>query len=262
MAEVQVDRISYYYEMYGEGKPLVFIAGYGANHTAWRYIYPDFTGRYQVVIFDNPASGRTRDQEGPLTAESMADGVAGLIDALGLKTPHIIGHSMGGSIAQMLAIRYPDQIDRLIILNSCSRWNSRVLMAMQGLIDAIKCGASVDCQLEVSMPWLCGAKALADPDRTAALREMILDNPTPPSLKELERQYQVLSEFDSSDSLDRIKAPTLVVISDDDILALPAESEEMAGKISGSKIARLPGGHMSEYEEPEKLVAAIRLFLK
>jgi pimeloyl-ACP methyl ester carboxylesterase len=91
---------------------------------------------------------------------------------------------------------------------------------------------------------------------------MILDNPTPPSLKELERQYQALLEFDSSGSLDKIKAPTLVVISDDDILALPAESEELAKKITGAQIARLPGGHVSEYEEPEKLVAAIQSFLK
>jgi 3-oxoadipate enol-lactonase len=262
MPDIKVDGISYYYELYGEGKPLVFIAGYGANHTAWRYIYPSFTDRYQVVIFDNPASGRTIDQDGPLTAESMADGVAGLIDALGLRNPHIVGHSMGGSIAQMLAIKYPDKLDRLIIANSCSRWNSRVLMAMQGLIDAIKCGASLDCQLEISMPWLCGGEVLSDPDRTAALREMILDNPTPPSLKELERQYRVLVEFDSSDLLDNITAPTLVVISDDDILALPAESEELAVKIAGSQIARLPGGHMSEYEAPEKLVAAIQSFLK
>ena len=262
MPEIQVDSVSYYYELYGEEKPLVFIPGYGANHTAWRYVYPAFTDRYQVVIFDNPASGRTQDQGGPLTTASMADGVAGLIDALGLRNPHVVGHSMGGSIAQLLAIKYPDKIDRLILVNSCSRWNSRVLMAMQGLIDAIKCGASLDCQLEISMPWLCGTKVLADPDRTAALRDMILDNPTPPSLKELERQYQVLLEFDSSDLLDKIKAPTLVVISDDDILAIPAESEELAEKIADARIARLPGGHVSEYEEPEKLGAAIQSFLK
>ena len=262
MSEIQVDEISYYYKLYGKEKPLVFIPGYGANHTAWRYVYPAFTDRYQVVIFDNPASGRTIDQEGPLTAESMADGVAGLIDALGLRNPHIVGHSMGGSIAQVLAIKYPDKLDRLVIVNSCSRWNSRVLMAMQGLIDAIKCGASLDCQFEISLPWLCGEKVLADPDRAAALREMILDNPTPPSLKELERQYQVLSEFDSSDSIGKIKAPTLVIISDDDILARPAESEELAGKIYGARIVRLPGGHMSEYEEPDKLTDAIRQFIK
>jgi len=261
MPQIQVDSVSYYYELSGKEKPLIFIPGYGANHTAWRYVYPAFTDRHQVIIFDNPASGRTIDQEGPLTAESMADGVAGLIDALELREPHIVGHSMGGSIAQLLSIKYPDKIDRLIIANSCSRWNSRVLMAMQGLIDAIKCGASLYCQLEISLPWLCGEKVLADPDRAAALREMILANPTPPSLEELERQYQVLSEFDSSDSIGQIKAPTLVIISDDDILARPAESEELAGKISGARIARLPGGHMSEYEEPEKLTAAIRHFL-
>ena len=262
MSEIKVNGISYYYELHGKGKPLVFIAGYGTNHIAWRYVYPAFIDSYRVLLFDNPGSGRTRDRGETLTTEAMADGAADLIDALELDNPHIIGHSMGGAIAQELAIKYPDKIDHLVIVNSCSRWNGRTLMATQGLIDAIKCGASLDCQLEINMPWLFGDKALADKDRTAALREMILDNPTPPSLKELERQYQALLEFDSSGSLDQIKAPTLVVISDNDILALPAESEELAKKITGAQIARLPGGHVSEYEEPEKLTAAIRQFLK
>lgn len=261
MSKIKVNGISYYYELHGKGRPLVFIAGYGANHTAWRFVYPAFIDSYQVLIFDNPASGRTRDEGGNLTTESMADGIAGLIEALGLENPHIVGHSMGGAIAQELAIKYPAKVDRLVIVNSCSRWNGRTRMAMRGLLDAIRCGASLDCQLEINLPWLFGAKALADKDRTAALRDMILDNPTPPSLKELERQYQALLEFDSSGSLDKIKALTLVVISDDDILALPAESERLAESILNARIVRLPGGHVSEFEYPDLLAGLIRDFL-
>jgi len=262
MPIINIDGISYYYELHGKGKPMVFIAGFGANHTAWRYVFPAFIDRYQVLIFDNPASGRTRDRREILTVEMMADGAAGLIDSLEMKKPHIVGHSMGGSIAQLLALKYPVRIERLVIVNSVSRWNGRSLMALKSLIDATKNGASVDCQLEISMPWLFGKMALADQERKAALREMILDNPTPPSIEELERQYRALSEFDSSGLLDKIKAPVLIVISDDDILAIPAESEELAEKIADARIARIPGGHVSEYEEPEKLVAAIQSFLK
>jgi 3-oxoadipate enol-lactonase len=261
MPEITVNGISYYYELHGKGKPLVFIAGYGTNHIAWRYIYPAFIDRYRVLIFDNPASGRTRDGEETLTTESMADGAAGLIDALELENPHIVGHSMGGTIAQILAIKYPDKIDRLVIVNSASRWNGRTLMALKGLNDAIRCGASLDCQLEISMPWLFGSKALSDQDKREALRQMILDNPNPPSLNELERQYHALLEFDSSGSLGKIKAPTLVVISDDDILALPAESERLANSIPGARIVRLPGGHVSEFEQPDLLAQSIRDFL-
>lgn len=261
MPEITVNGISYYYELHGQGHPLVFIAGFGANHTAWRFVYPAFTDRHQVLIFDNQASGRTRDRGDLLTVESMADGVAGLIDALGLSAPHIVGHSMGGAIAQILAIKYPDKLDRLVIANSAAEWRGRPLMALKGLIDVIKSGGSLDCQLEVSMPWLFGHEALADQKRKAELREMILDNPTPPSLEDLERQFHPLREFDSSGTLGRIKAPTLVVISDDDILALPAESERMAESIPGARIARIPGGHVSEFEQPEMLAQSIRDFL-
>ena len=261
MPEIPVNGISYYYELHGKGKPLVFIAGYGTNHIAWRYVYPAFIDRYRVLLFDNPASGRTRDRGEDLTTEAMADGAAGLIEALELEKPHIVGHSMGGAIAQILAIRYSDKIDRLVIVNSCSRWNGRTLMALKGLNDAIKNGASLDCQLEISMPWLFGSKALSDQDQKGGLRQMILENPTPPSPKELERQYHALLEFDSSGSLDKIKAPTLVVISYDDILALPEESERLAGLIPGARIARLPGGHVSEFEQPEMLARSILDFL-
>lgn len=261
MPELRVNGITYYYEQMGKGKPLVFIAGYGANHTVWRFVYPAFLDNFQVLLFDNPSAGRTRDQGEALTTDAMAEGVSALISSLGLKNPHIIGHSMGGAIAQILAADYPDQIDRLVIVNSASRWNGRTLMAMQGLIDAIKCGASLNCQLEIIQPWLFGLKALNDPYRISSLREMILDNPIPPSIKDLERQYNALSSFDSSAKLNKIKAFTLVIISDDDILALPEESEEMAEKIPRSRIVRIPGGHASEYEEPDRLAQAIRRFL-
>ncbi|MDP8235240.1 MAG: alpha/beta hydrolase [Candidatus Erginobacter occultus] len=261
MAHIQVGDIRYYYELHGRGKPLVFISGYGANHTAWREIYPRFTDRFRVMIFDNPASGRTRDGGGELSAEAMAAGSAGLIRELGLGRADIVGHSMGGTIAQVLAADYPEVVDRLVIVNSAARWSRRMLMAQRGLLRALKRGISLDCQLELAMPWLFGRAALNDRKRAEALRRKLLDNPNPPTIGEMERQYPVLAGFDAAAFLPRISAPTLVVISDDDILALPGESEELAAGIAGAKVVRLNGGHVSGYEEPEKLAAAIRRFL-
>ena len=162
----------------------------------------------------------------------------------------------------MLAVNHPEKIDRLVIVNSAARWDERMLMAQSGLIRAIKHGVSVDCQLEIAMPWLFGASSLDNKTKAEALKKRLLDNPTPPTIEEMERQYSALSGFDSSGFLHQIKAPALVIISDDDIIALPRESEELAGKIAGARIARLPGGHVSEYEEPEKLAEAIRGFLQ
>lgn len=261
MPRIRVGDILYYYKLHGRGKPLVFIAGYGANHTAWRDIYPRFVDRFRALIFDNPASGHTRDGGGPLTAESMAAGMAGLIRELKLEKPHIVGHSMGGTIAQVLAANYPELVDRLVIVNSAGRWSERMLMAQRGLLQALQGGVSLDCQLEIAMSWLFGAAVLADRERVDALRRRLLDNPTPPTIEEMKRQYPALAGFDSSPFLRQITAPTLVIISEDDIIVRPEESEDLAGRIPGSKIARLPGGHVSEYEEPERLAEAIRGFL-
>ncbi len=260
MAEIQVGEISYHYELSGDGPALVFIAGFGADHLTWREVYPRLSGRCRILLFDNPASGRTRDAGGELTIEEMADSTAALLDTLGLERPAVIGHSMGGSIALALAARHPGRAARLVIVNSSPAWNRRTLLALEGVISSIKSGIDLDSRLKIIMPWLFGREELADPARAAKLREMLLDEPYPATVSGLERHYRALAAFDGRDLLTRIEVPTLVVSAEDDLLALPEETARLAAGIPGARLVRLPGGHVSQFERPQLLAETIARF--
>src|SRR5579859_2633380 len=96
MPIVRVNDIEMYYEIHGEGEPVVLIAGLNSDHTLYRGILPRLAASYQVVAFDNRGVGQTDKPDIPYSIEMMADDTAGLLDALGITGAHILGTSMGG----------------------------------------------------------------------------------------------------------------------------------------------------------------------
>src|SRR3989338_85192 len=114
--EMRVNGASIYYEMRGSGHPLILISGYTRDHTLWTPVLEALAARFQVLRFDNRGVGRTQDEGQPLSASLMAEDVRALAKALGLQKPHIIGQSMGGTVAQKLAAAYPDEIGKLVLL--------------------------------------------------------------------------------------------------------------------------------------------------
>jgi pimeloyl-ACP methyl ester carboxylesterase len=104
------------YRVVGSGAPLVMIMGYGATMEVWDPRFVDALARhYRVVIFDNAGIGQTQALATPLTIDEMADQTSALIDALGLGRTDVLGWSMGGMIAQALAVRHPAQVRRLVL---------------------------------------------------------------------------------------------------------------------------------------------------
>jgi 3-oxoadipate enol-lactonase len=118
MPSIRANEIEMYYEIHGEGEPLVLIAGLNSDHTLFRGIIPRLAEKYQVVAFDNRGVGLTNKPDIPYTIDMMADDTAGLLDALDIKQAHILGVSMGGRIAASLALRYPDRIKSLILVST------------------------------------------------------------------------------------------------------------------------------------------------
>ena len=94
-----------YYEVHGEGEPLLLIMGLGNDATGWMFQVPAFAEHYKVIAFDNRDVGRSSEAKGPYTLADMAEDTAGLMDALGIEQAHVVGGSMGGSIAQELVIQ-------------------------------------------------------------------------------------------------------------------------------------------------------------
>lgn len=113
-----VNGLNMYYEVYGNGKPLVLIHGsYMSIPLNWAHIIPLLAKERKVIVAEMQGHGRTRDISRELSYESMADDVSGLLKHLRIDSADILGYSMGGSVAFQVAVRHPEQVRRLIILS-------------------------------------------------------------------------------------------------------------------------------------------------
>lgn len=117
MEQVEVRDLSVCCELTGEGYPLVLIMGFSANMDWWDpELVDDLSKEFRVLAFDNRGAGRTvTPDEGEFTMELLADDTVALMDTLGVEKAHIVGMSMGGMIAQELALKYPEKVDKLVL---------------------------------------------------------------------------------------------------------------------------------------------------
>src|SRR5262249_51251302 len=110
MPKVQVNGSDLYYESRGTGDPLLLIAGFACDHTIWSLVVPILASRHRVVVFDNRGTGQTSSPDRDFSIRQLAEDAAGLLDAIGLTSAHVAGHSMGGMIAQELALAHPEKV--------------------------------------------------------------------------------------------------------------------------------------------------------
>ncbi len=261
MPTIQINNAQFYYELHGKGQPLVLVSGLAADHQAWLSILQPLIKQYRVLIFDNRGVGRTHDDGIALTIDQMAEDVAALATALGLRNPHFVGHSMGGNIVQRIGVRYPDKIGKLVLLTTSPKWRQAMLLAMKMIATIRENVADPTVAIQSIITWCLGERFLTQPGRYKGFIEMCLANPHPQSLCDYQRQLRALAQFDNRDHLHKIIAPTLVIYGKEDLLTLPAESEYMARQIPTSTLISLESAHIPSLETPAELTQALLTFL-
>ena len=261
MSTIQVDDIEFYYELHGEGHPLIFIGGYTTQLFVWELIIMHLKDQFQILIFDNQGIGRTKDSGGALTAESMADGIMKLADRLELKNPHVAGLSMGGTIAQRIGSNHGDKIDKLALIVTTAKWRQAMLRGVGSALRMREKGMEFDDNFSASLAWVMGEEFLLDPQKIEEVKKKVLSNPYPQSLEDQQRQYQVLMQFDGRSDLKKISSPTLILYAVEDVIALPYEAQHMAEHIPYSKLLECPGGHGISVSNPELIYENLKKFL-
>ena len=211
MPAVKVNDINMYYEIRGDGEPLVLIAGLGTDLTIYEPIIARLSKKYRVIAFDNRGVGRTDKPDIPYTIEMMADDTAGLLKAIGIKQAHVLGISMGGRIAMALTLQNPDLVKSLILASTYAR------------------------QVKNARPplWLRLMKYL--PIR--------MFRKYPQQGYAFARQLKASRSYDCSDRLDEIRVPTLILHGTKDNLAPLPRAVEMQEGIKSSKMITFEGGH-------------------
>src|SRR5262245_27585237 len=115
MPRIVVNGRHLFYGESGHGEPLVFLGGLGGDHRAFAVTARYFGTSYRTLALDARDVGQSDRAEGPYTTAEMADDVAGWLDALEIPSAHLVGHSLGGLVAQEVALRYPGKVSRLVL---------------------------------------------------------------------------------------------------------------------------------------------------
>ena len=113
-----VNGIKICYDIHGDGDPVILIHGFSDRKEHWRAQVGTLSKHFKVIRMDNRGAGKSDRPDGDYTMEDYASDIAGLMDSLGIEKSHIIGHSLGGMIAQNFAILYPNRVDKLILINT------------------------------------------------------------------------------------------------------------------------------------------------
>ena len=147
MPLTKINNVNINYYTVGNGEPLLFIAGLGADNVCWLYQIPDFKEHFKVIVFDNRGMGKSKGSLGPYSIQMMADDAIGLLKYLNTKKAHIVGSSMGGMIAQEIAINYPEYVDKLVLCSTFAKPQNMMEIVTRGIHDIL--GHHVDDIFEV-----------------------------------------------------------------------------------------------------------------
>ena len=246
MPLAKVGDINLSYNVRGDGQPLILIAGFASAQNIMLALVRVFAKHYRVVTFDNRGIGGSSKPAGSYTTSMMANDTIVLMDSLGIDRAHIIGGSMGGMIAQEIAIDHPQRVNKLILFGTSAR--GQPLRDM--FCDMIE--ASVP-GWKRSKPDLKGAdlqkfmiamflRSFNSKLYQALFLPLIKLQAKHGKVKAPVGQLEAMLSHNALDRLDRIQAPTLVLTGDRDRLMPPHSSEALASRIKGAKLVVIEGG--------------------
>jgi pimeloyl-ACP methyl ester carboxylesterase len=251
-----------FYVEAGAGDPVVLVMGFGGDHLAWGLQIPALAATYRVIAFDNRGVGQSDAPDLPYTTPMMADDTVGLMDALGIERAHVCGVSMGGMIAQEIALRHPARV-RTLQLHATLGRPDRYLHALSEAWRDTRTKVNREEWLRSLALWLFSPITFAErPELVELLIQNALANPYPQSLTGFLRQGEAVRDHDALDRLDQIGCPTLVSVADHDILVPPRFSHQIVQRLPGAELKTLAAaGHAYMWERPESFNAMVLDFL-
>ncbi len=250
MPETTINDRNIHYKILGTGEPLLLIIGLSFSLLDWGTEFPELLAqRYQVILFDNRDSGKSDRASQPYSLADMADDAVGLLDALGITAAHVFGVSMGGMIAQQMALNHPNKINKLILGctmagGTCSEYGS--------FSEALN-GKSLDLLFTPEFIQANQSQLISFFEATA---------PYHSTGEALARQLDAMNVHDTCDRLDRITAPTLVITGDSDRAIPPKNSNILSAKIADANLKIIPDArHGFCFSHPSLTAAIIIDFL-
>jgi len=238
-----------YWEEEGQGDPLLMIMGLGFSLKMWRDVRPWMAQHFRTIVFDNRGIGRSGIALKPFSMAAMARDAISVLDAAGVTSAHVIGFSMGGMIAQELALSFPNRVRKLVL--GCTFCGGREAVRAPWAVERVLLGRPIQSRASRIAAL---SPILYDPHTPRDRIELDLDllRQNPPRILNVLLQIGAIARWGCYDRLPQIAAPTLVIHGETDRLVPPENANILARRIPGAKLAMLPeAGHIFPTDQPK-----------
>jgi 3-oxoadipate enol-lactonase len=260
MPLARVGELELSYERTGSGPPLLAIIGMSGTLLSWGepFLEP-LREHFEVIVYDHRGAGGSSRMEAPFTIAQLAQDAAGLLDALALDTVHVLGISMGGMVAQELALAHPERVRTLTLgCTYCGGEGSSLASpaVAQRLVESMRSG---EREQVVRTGWeICiSPRHVDDPELYGAYRAIALRRPVARAV--IMAQMQAIAAHDTSTRLSQLELPTLVVHGTADELIPVHNAHLIAGHLPDARLELLDGtGHLFFWEEPLRSAGLVR----
>jgi pimeloyl-ACP methyl ester carboxylesterase len=257
--EVTSDGCPISYRLVGEGRPLLLVMGLGADVTAWADHVPAYAPRARCILVDNRGVGRSGQPAGPYSTAQMAEDCAQVVKAAADEPVAVVGISMGGAIAQELALRHPELVRALVLVSTWARCDGYLAEVFDHLRTAHAVLGPVEfaqlLQLRIWSPSYVSGHL----DELRDARQVAAEAPVPDHA--FAAQSAACMSHDTLERLPAIGVPTLVTAGRQDFFTVLAHSEQIHRAVPGSTLEVFPGGHTHHWEQLEAFNALTAAWL-
>lgn len=263
MPEVKVDDVKIHYELHGEGIPLLLINGWCLSSDTWdSELIKNLSTSYKVITFDNRGIGRSGKPETTYSTTLMAKDAKHVLDAVHVKKTHVLGFSMGGQIAQELALNYPEHVQSLILCGSlCGGPSTKLTQDVWTLMGTLAGEDPIEMSVQEVMQHFFGL-VWTPRFLQENMEELMAMFGSPPPMYVIQRHTQAVAGHNASERLHEIAVPTLILTAEKDIMILPENSTILADGISDAKLHTFSDtGHMFLWEKRDEAVPVLLDFL-
>jgi len=268
LADVGGHRI--YYESHdaaggGEaaGTPLLLIMGLGGSCRGWLPLQvPELAKTRRTVIFDNRGVGESEDPGGPFSTADLADDTAGLLAALEIDRAHVLGAFLGGMVAQQLALRHPDRVDKLVLVGTYARPDTKRRLLLEQWKAMVSHGMALEVHVNERVLWGLQDETLEQTNVLEPMMRFFRRDGVPIGDDVFVRQCDACLGHDLQDRLREIRHPTLVMCGRHDQLTPPRFHRTLADEIPGARLVTLTyGAHLIPAEAAPRFNEVVLEFL-